>query len=251
MGEYVLLDVKNSDDIRLLGPHYYIDCYTFWDLQRCREAFYGNDYQNVLNRLKGNSINLYNGDGTMAVIDFSRYMSSEDYLSSLSSNIKRDIKKSSSLYTFKEYQFDDFIPDFCEINRTQAERKGAINPWYLNSPEFFIDTGNKPDYWKNHYTKWYGIFRFQKHYKQFDKTTDKKLIAYCQVNVDGEMASLGLLWGHAAHYKQGIMFHLITSVVAEVMRDRNVKALVYYGWGQYPEWKKRMLFEPTKLYLKL
>jgi hypothetical protein len=250
VGEYVLLDVKNSDDIRLLGPHYYIDCYTFWDLQRCREAFYGNDYQNVLNCLKGNSINLYNGDGTMAVIDCSKYSDFNEYYSKLSNKTRRNINKSTKrYYSFKEFDFDDFIPDFCDIAQSQLLRKTDLNPWYLKPPSFFMDDRKKVSYWKDHYAKWYGLFRHRKGYTQFDKTTNEKLLAYCQIMVDGEMATIGLIFGHAMYLKYGIMFKLITSVVEELMKDEGIKAIVYYGWGQYPVWKSKMLFEPKQLLL--
>jgi len=247
----MILDIKYSDDIKILGPLYYLDCYNFWDLKRCHKAFHGKPYQDILKKIKTNSVNLYNGDATMAVVDFDKYKNNDHYLSSLSPNIKRDVKKSSSIYSFKEFNFNDFIPDFCEINQSQAKRKNGINPWYLNPPEFFRCDIEERAYWESHYTKWFGLFRFQKHYKQFEKTTNEKLVAYCQVNVDGEMASIGLVWGHASHYKNGIMFHLITKACSEMMNQDEIKAFVYYGWGQYPEWKKRMLFEPSKINLKI
>lgn len=249
----MILDVKYSDAIRLLGPLYYMDCYKFWDLKQCHDAFFGNDYSRAVQKLKNNNVHLYSGSTTMAVADFSKYRDSEYFLSSLSPNLRRDIKKSSSLYTFKEFQFDDFVPDFCDIARSQDGQTtcGKVNPWYLQSPDFFIPTTPSEDYWEEHYVKWYGIFRFLKKYKQFDKITNEKLLAYCQVAVDGEMATICLIWGHTHYYKHGIMFDLITSVTSELMKNKKIKCLVYYGWGQHPQWKKRMLFEPTKLHLKL
>ena len=39
------------------------------------------------------------------------------------------------------------------------------------------------------------------------------------------------------------------NVVEELMKDEGIKAIVYYGWGQYPVWKSKMLFGPKQLLL--
>ena len=49
------------------------------------------------------------------------------------------------------------------------------------------------------------------------------------------------------YLKDGLMFSLITSLVKESMKDKNIKLFVYYGFNQYPAWKKRMLFEPMHI----
>jgi hypothetical protein len=305
-------DVKYSKDTKLLGPPYYISDYKHWDLQRCRDSFYGPEYDSIINQLKKKDINLYNGNATMAAVHLDKYRKN-DYYSYLSNNVKRDIKKAKDLYYFKEYSFDDYIPDFCDISKSQQSIKEAsqppnkdkeaineykkafmagvkkvyeannnslklrmlkhledknddlakevreiyllskndsyenyvpdfcdigankVNPWYLRDPSEFVSDKEKINYWEEHYTKWYGVFRFQKHYKQFDKITNEKLVSYCQVMVDGEMATVGLIWGHASHLKNGAMFYLLTSVISDLIKNNNIKSLIYYKWGQYPE----------------
>ena len=219
------LDIKYSESIRVLGPPYYISDYKHWDLQRCHNAFYGPEYDSIIDRLKKNQINLYNGDATMAVVHLDKYRK-DNYHSCLSTNVKRDIKKAADFYYFKEYSFEDYIPDFCDINKSQQIKKGKVNPWYLQDPSWFISDKEKINYWEEHYTKWYGVFRFQKHYKQFDKKTNEKLISYCQVMVDGEMATVGLVWGHGSHLKNGTMFYLLTSVISDLTKNDNIKSLV-------------------------
>ena len=97
-----------------------------------------------------------------------------------------------------------------------------------------------------HYSKWYGIFRYLKKYKQGEVQTNEKLCAYCKINVDGEMATVGLVWGHADYLKQGAMVHLVSSAIETTLYDSNIKYIVYYGMGQ-AKWKQRLLFAPTKV----
>lgn len=88
----------------------------------------------------------------LAVIDFSKYKNFEDYFETLPENVRRDIAISKDKrFAFKEFSFDDFIPDFCEINRSQLKRLPDINPWYLQPTEFFKYDGATIPYSKNRY----------------------------------------------------------------------------------------------------
>ena len=256
----MILDVKNSSDIKLLGPTYYVDCYSYWDLQRCHRSFYENRdawgikvdaYNFAINLLKKERFDLYNGKIDMAAIDFSKYKDSDDYYSNLSKKTIRSIKESTKrYYSFKEFSFDDFIPDFCEINKSQFDKRENLNSWYSQPESFFISNEKKVSYWKDHYVKWYGLFRYIKGHTQFDKTTNEKLIAYCQIMYDGEMATIGLVFGHVDYLKYGIMNKLMTSAIMECMNEESIKATIYYEYQEQKEWKRRLLFEPTKLKLK-
>ena len=75
---------------------------------------------------------------------------------------------------------------------------------------------------------------------------DLKLCAYCKINVDGEMATVGLVWGHADYLNKGVMVHLIASAIETTLYDSNIKYIVYYGMAQ-SKWKQRMLFAPTRV----
>ena len=88
--------------------------------------------------------------------------------------------------------------------------------------------------------------RYLKRYKQGDVETNEKLCAYCKVNVDGELATVGLVWCHADYLKYGAMVHLMSFVIKNIFCNRNIKYIAYYGLGQ-SRWKQRMLFAPTKV----
>ena len=250
------LKVYNHKDIKLQGISYYLDCYKFWDLNKCEQDFESESYYQILESIPNRRTRLYNGRGTMAVIDLESYKKNyQNYYDSLSKNVIRDIKTSEkNKFYFKKFDFNTHIQDFSEINFSQEKIKNEknynVNPWYLKPVEYF--KGSHSGYrhkWEDdlHFSQWYGLFKYYKNYKQADVITNEKLFGYCKLLVDGEMASIGLVWSHANHLKKGIMFHLITSIVDECMKNENIKYLVYYGWGQYPDWKKRMLFEPKTL----
>tara|TARA_Y100000401_G_scaffold65060_1_gene51834 strand:+ start:7638 stop:8393 length:756 start_codon:yes stop_codon:yes gene_type:complete len=247
-----MLNIKtfNNSSIKLQGIPYYADCYNFWDLNLCSESFSSNAYDELIHRVSTGSQRPWNED--LMVIDFDNYNKEySQYQSLLSKNVRRDIDQSEKKgFIFKEYDFNSFVHDFSEINYSQNTFKGSINPWYLNHIDFFEGSHSEGQHlWEDekHYSKWYGIFKYLKHYKQGDVTTDEKLYAYCKVLVDGEMACIGQIFGHAKYLKQGLMFKLITSIVKDIINNKNIRCLIYSGAGQYPTWKNRMLFEKMKI----
>lgn len=244
--------VYNDKDIKLQGISYYLDCYKFWDLNKCEQDFESESYYQILESISNQRARFYSGHDPMAVIDLESYKKNyQNYYNSLSKNVIRDIKTSEkNKFYFKKFDFNTHIEDFLEINNSQNKKKSGINSWYLSDKELFLGSHSGSRHkWEDdmHHGQWYGLFKYYKNYKQVDVTTNEKLFGYCKLLVDGEMASIGLVWSHADHLKKGIMFHLITSIVDECMKNKNIKCLVYYGWGQYPDWKRRMLFEPKRL----
>ena len=238
----------NDNSIKLQGVSYYVDCYKFWDLNHCADAFQSRDYAELIDRVSLENQRPWNQD--LMVIDFSEYSNEyERYKKSLSKNVRRDIMQSKKRgFILKKYTFNSVIHDFSEINHSQKERKGSINPWYLKSADFFEGShseGSHPWEDSKHYGEWYGIFR------QGELKTNEKLYAYCKVLVDGEMASVGLIWAHAKYLKRGLMFNLIISIVKRLMPTENIRYFVYSGAGQYRTWKERMLFKSTKIKLEL
>ena len=63
----------NNERIKLQGISYYSDCYNLWDLNHCSDNFDGDLYNNVIDRIKNGTHNLYSEQGTMSVIDFEKY----------------------------------------------------------------------------------------------------------------------------------------------------------------------------------
>ena len=244
--------VHNSNNVKLQGISYYLDCYKFWDINKCEKEFNSDSYYKMIDSVLSGTSTFYNS--YIAAIDLQSYEKQyKKYSSDLPKNIIRDIKTSKkNKFYFKKFDFNLHIPDFLEINKSQEQKKDKVNDWYLKNQDFYhgASTSNKHE-WEDelHYGQWYGIFKYYKNYKQGGVTTNEKLFAYCKLLVDGEMASIGLIWSHDEHLKSGIMLHLITSIVEECMKNKNIKYLTYYRWGEglnIDSWKKRMLFKPTK-----
>jgi len=255
-------NLLNSNAVKLQGVAYYTDCYNFWDINKCLDKFESPLYDNIIDQISQGTHPLYNGLGNMAVINLDVYERGYlNYYNQLSKNVRRDIEKCRKHgFYMRQYDFNEFVHDFSSINFSQATRKGTINPWYLQDTSKFTGSHSGGAHkWENetHYTRWYGLFKYLKNYKQGDAVTNKRLYGYCKVAVEGELASIHLVFGHADHFRCGVMFALLTSVIEEVMRLPNVKFLAYYGYPTHHAhkaegiWKSRMLFEPCKIRVKL
>ena len=194
-----------------------------------------------------------------ALIDLGEYTSFEDYFSQLSDNVIRDYNISkNNRYIFEEFCFDNFIPDIHEIHQTTLKRKKKMNPYYLRSIE---EMGGYPQEekqikepsCKTHYTKWYGVFRYLKNYKQGKITTNKKLIAYCGIARDGELSVVTFLFGHGDYLKNGVMFYLLLNTIQKMFTIKeSPKCIHYWSMGGLEDpkiisWKKRMLCKPVQM----
>tara|TARA_R110000824_G_scaffold67377_5_gene174489 strand:+ start:15332 stop:16084 length:753 start_codon:yes stop_codon:yes gene_type:complete len=248
----MLVNIFNSESIKLQGIAYYIGGYNYYDLNHNKNNFNSQDYNIIIDESAKQNHWLYGHP--LAVINLTTFKHNyEEYYSRLSKNVRRDIiiSKKRNFY-FKEFNINEFVNDFSEINFSQNKKKGSINPWYLKDPLSFkgMHSGYK-HIWedKQHYSTWYGVFRHLKNYKQGNDTTHEKLLAYCKLAVDGEMATITLFWGHADYFKYGIMFYMVSEIVKKIMSKSNIKCLLYYQMKQYSQWKSRMLFEP--IYIKI
>jgi hypothetical protein len=245
--------------------------YNFWDIEKCREKYYGDEHIKAIEHFKRNQNRFIKqkvgapspGRFTSAIIDFPKYKSFENYQNNLSKNVKRDINiaRKNNFY-FKEFHFDNYVIDFCEINKLQKKKRNLNGKKPLNS--FYDKTAEehgiskiykkiqKPEM-PHHYTKWYGVFKYLKNYKQGDIVTNEKLVAYSGVAVDGELSCLTLIFGHPHYLKYGTMFFLTTNIVRELM-GTHVKYLKYWEGpnlgGKLGEWKERILFEMKYLISK-
>jgi len=241
----VNVNVMNNEKVKLQGPAYYTDCYKWWELNHCKSAFESSEYTQVVSS-KFSRMPFW---GEMACVDLESHKTFEEYFSSLSKNVKRDILESRSKHLFEEFNINDFVYDFSEINHTQNKKKGSINKWYLQDPNNFLGCNYGPHEWEdeNHYSKWFGVFKYMKHYKQGELTTNKKLLAYCRLCVDGEMACISLIWGHAGYMKDGVIFNLIASVVESSFVLDKVKCVLYYAINGKNAWKRRIGFRPVSI----
>tara|TARA_R110002110_G_scaffold33241_4_gene114101 strand:- start:296 stop:1042 length:747 start_codon:yes stop_codon:yes gene_type:complete len=197
-----------------------------------------------------------------AVVDLRQYENFESYFSELSENVVRDYKMAENKrYIFEEFCYDNYIPDIHEIHQSTLKRKGKMNPYYLRSIE---EMGGYPKEEKPiepsscdlHHTKWFGVFRYLKNYKQGDIVTNKKLVAYCALARDGDLSVITFIFGHGDYLKSGIMFYLLVNIVKNVLIiDKRPTCLHYWSMSNLEpreviSWKKRMLFEPACLYSK-
>ena len=240
----------NNERIKLQGISYYSDCYNLWDLNHCSDNFDGDLYNNVIDRIKNGTHNLYSEQGTMSVIDFEKYeYNCEQYYNSLSRNVRRDIEAcEKKKYYVREYDFNKFTQDFLNINTSQYNKKGNLNPWYLQKPENYSGMHIGRDHrWEDqkHYSLWYGIFKYLKNYKQGDTITNERLYGYCKVAFEGETACVHLVFADANYLRDGVMMTMLVSVIKNAIKQKGVRYMIYYGHGQYPKWKERMLFEPS------
>ena len=245
------IKLYNSPNIKLQGLYYYNKAYKYWDLNLCSDAF-EKEYDQLLPTINlgwKDPRSLHNEHFPMCVIDLDKYDNSyENYYSKLPNNIRRDVKVSKkNKFYFKEYDFNHHVIDFSSINK----KKENINPWYLQDSSYF--KGSHSGYrhhWENHlhFSQWYGCFKYFKHYKQEEMTTNEKLFAYCKIAYDGELATVHLILGDKDNLKHGIMSHLMTSIVKECFQNKVIKYLVYYTYaGRLVPWKERFLYEKQKI----
>lgn len=278
-GNSVKIHLRAGDlQAKLQGLAYYADCYKYWDLNLCEKAFAGQKYDKLINGnidLISDLGIISNSSWILSCVDFEKHEHKfENYYSSLSKNIKRDIKiaKKNELY-FKQYDFNIHIDDFIKTNTlfnswSTRKRRKSLNRWYMSGHHKFhrSHSGMYLHKWENelHYSKWLGVFKYMKNYAQNNRfyrgptdpktrilvQTDEKLLAYCKIAVDGEAAFVTLILGNPEYYNKGIMALLITGVVEEIMKNCPSVKYVVYGSGQpSPEskWKKRYLFNPVIL----
>ena len=250
--------------------------YAGWDSEYCFDWYKGKEYgkiiQNFINTKKTKTITHVNHTGQKSYgynIFFRDYKNYEDYYSKLPKNVRRDIKISEkSRFYFKEMNLMNHIPDIRLIHKENKDRihslkipgqEGAYayrggNKFNENYTKIFDEIelpktkmGNRELKDPLHCTKWYGIFRYLKHYRQGEVITNEKLLAYSAIHLDGEISSVGFIWGSPQYHSSGIMFNLIISMVKELMESGKIKCLNYAKSGipDLQKWKERMLFRKS------
>ena len=62
-----------------------------------------------------------------SVIDFDKYDNFDKYYKNLSSSVKRDYTiAEKKRYIFEEFEYDNFIPDISELNKSNLKRKNKL-----------------------------------------------------------------------------------------------------------------------------
>ena len=196
-----------------------------------------------------------------AVINFAKFGNYKTYFNSLPNNVKRDYYIAEKRkYIFKQFRYENYIPDICELHHSNLKRKKKMNPFYLRSIEEMggapkVELNVEPPQCELHHTSWYGVFRYLKNYKQGDIKTNKKLIAYTGIARDGNLACVTFISGHNDYLKYGTMFYLLINTIKIMFEMDNLKCLQYWSLSNLEKssiisWKKRLQFEAANLFAK-
>ena len=276
MDKLLNVDLMGGEEVihPVIGSH--MNHYSGWDSEYCSDWYRGSQYKGIYNSFvstkKTKTITHVDHGGQKSYgynIFFNDYKDYADYYSKLPKNVRRDINISekSKLY-FKEMNFMNHLPDIQTIHNENKERIHSLKTpgmtgeyAYRGGNKFnenYIDIFNKIELPSSllsdrvvadplHCTKWYCIFRYLKHYRQGEVITNEKLVAYSAIHLDGEVSSVGFIWGSPKFHSYGIMFNLITSIVKNLMDGGRIKCLNYAKSGipDLQRWKERMLFNKS------
>ncbi len=118
-------------------------------------------------------------------------------------------------YEFAPFEFDDYLDDVYEINRSKDERQGRpMTEAYRDRPKIRGRSPEQPC--RRHRNGWFGVFR------------DGKLFAYTNVPQCGEMMLFSMILGHGDHMDDGIMYLLICEAVKLHQARSGTSYAVYY-----------------------
>jgi len=171
-------------------------------------------------------------------------------------------------YYCKPFPWRRHVPDAHEINTSKEIRCGKpMRPGYLTpidkmggypndrTPTEFVP-GPCP---LHHFIPW-GVFQPVKPYFQGTVQTDEQLLAYIKFKRIGEMALYTQILGHGDYLADGIMYRLHLAIMEWMLdpaRDHReiTDGIRYIVYAQYfcgnrglRQWKKKLLFQPARLY---
>ncbi|MEN6350332.1 MAG: hypothetical protein ABFD08_13160 [Syntrophomonas sp.] len=137
----------------------------------------------------------------------------EEYLKETARGHRRMVQKTDKEgYTFREFNWDDYLDDIFKINTSKETRSGgAMSGWYLEQVKPINLSSEEQLYRKS-----YGVFK------------DGVLYAYLYMTLCGDCGVFKYAIGHADHLKYGIMNYLISCIVREYVAHPQIKWL-YYG----------------------
>lgn len=168
----------------------------------------------------------------VCLVDLRAFESHEEYLKTINGKNSAAYyarKAQKRGYSFQQINRNDFIDQIYEINTSAEIRQGIpMLREFTNKVEHFPD--------ERHY-RYYGVL-------------DKEgiLRSYCWSVVSGQVMIVDTLLGHKKFLNDGIMYLLLTNIVKESMKIRNVTHLMYdmYFGGQkgLKMFKTKLGFQP-------
>ena len=184
--------------------------------------------------------NFYGSGKEFALMVLIQFKDRDEWLQSLSRGKRYDYRKSIKLnYISKPISMaerNEYLKDIYEVNISSKVRQGREMD---NAYWIYPNKMTEREQCKEHYTQFFGCF------------LKDKLVAYSNIHVTGEIASISMLLGHAFHQKQaGIMINLFQSIISYLI-ERKVRYLAYHHWDSgtpgLQQFKSALLFKPTSL----
>ncbi len=174
----------------------------------------------------------------VALIDLAAHKDFDTYIKSINgknSAAYYSRKAAKRNYTFKEINRNDYINDIYEINTSTEVRQGQkMSDKYLTKVEQY---NNEPAY------KYFGVL-----------DENNKLVSYCNVGFYGEFALIAVLLGHKQHLNNGVMYFMITNLIAEIYDKSYKKGYKYVMYDTFfgaskglQQFKKKLGFAPYKV----
>ncbi len=129
------------------------------------------------------------------------------------------------------------LQDIYEINTSIPERQGReMSKSYSEFPVKYVDI----EQCKDHYQQFFACF-----------TKENKMVAYSNIHVCGEIASISMILGHWEEQKKtGIMVNLMDEMIAFCI-EKEIRYLIYHhadgGTEGLQKFKKMLGFKPVQL----
>jgi hypothetical protein len=169
------------------------------------------------------------------LIDLREFEDFEDYLATANGNssaayLRRKRRRAMRCgYTVRAFTPPEQVEELKEINSSAPERQGRKMAAHYLSESFTLPCSP---------TKTpYGVF-----------TPEGRLVGYIVLGERGEVGSLDMILGHADHLEEGVMYLLVSEVVALLMRKGQARYCFYDMWYGASEglrtFKKRCGFKP-------
>jgi len=118
-------------------------------------------------------------------------------------------------YSFREFNWDDYLDDIFKINTSKEMRSGGVmHGWYRESVKPRTHSSEE-----QYYLKYYGIFK------------QESLCAYLHVILCGDCGYFKHFMGHADHLKNGIMNYLVSCTVREYVAHSHI---IWMNYGIFP-----------------
>jgi hypothetical protein len=168
----------------------------------------------------------------VAVIDLFEYKDGDDYLQSING-------KNSAFYYARKSAKRGYV--IIQIDRNYYKKEIALIELSMPVRQGKALTDGYGDSEKNYCNN--------RHYQYWGVLLGDKLVAYCDVGFYGNFALISKLMGHADHLNNGVMYHLLTHIVVNLINQKKHKYIVYDMWyGALPGlrmFKAKLGFKPA------